>query len=473
MKDRLLVLRDFLARYAQIFRAAWAVRDQLDPPRRSGDELAFLPAHLELTDRPVSPVPRWIMRGIIGFFVVGLAWATLGKLDIVAVAPGKTVPGNRTKVIQPLETAVVTAIHVRDGQHVKAGELLVELDAAGTGADVRKTGDALSAARDAQARYRALLAALDSGRPPSALVVAGESQPRLAAANRLAASEYAAFKARRDALSSNLAQREAELATTIGLIARLKENTAIAVTRAEDMRRLGDKKFVARHEVLLAEQQRIEAERDLATQQSRTIELQAAITAQRDERDAQVAEFRRQAEDGLRSAGDQVGQYVEDAGKAEHRHDQTHLRAPVAGTVQQLAIHTVGGVVTEAQPLMVIVPEGEMLEVEATVLNKDIGFVHEGQDAVIKIESFPYTRYGYLTGTVVSVSHDAAQDEKLGLVYPARVRLPRADLFIDGATVRLTAGMNLSVEIKTGKRRVISYLLSPLQQHGGEALRER
>ncbi|HEX5755670.1 MAG TPA: HlyD family type I secretion periplasmic adaptor subunit [Arenimonas sp.] len=473
MRDHLAALRDLLARYTAVFKAAWSVRDRLDPPKRSGDELAFLPAHLELTDTPVSPAPRWIMRGIVAFFVVALLWAIVGQLDIVATAPGKTVVGSRTKILQPLEAAVVTAIHVRDGQRVEAGELLIELDATGTGADLQRSEEAVASARAAEARYAGLLQALDSGQPPADFTLDGVSPERASAENRLTASEYAAYLARRDALGSALAQREAELATVRGLIERLDESTAIAIARADDMRRLGEKKYVARHEVLLAEQQRIEAERDLATQRSRTLELQAAIQAQREERDAQDAEFRRQAEDGLRQAREQLAQYAPEAAKAEHRNAQMQLRAPVAGTVQQLVVHTVGGVVTPAQPLLAIVPEGESLEVEALVLNKDIGFVRAGQEAVIKVESFPYTRYGYLTGEVLSVSHDAAQDEQLGLVYQARVKLDRSELVVDGATVRLSAGMNLSVEIKTGKRRVISYLLSPLQTKAQGAGRER
>ncbi|PPT65252.1 hypothetical protein XarbCFBP8130_05055 [Xanthomonas arboricola] len=149
------------------------------------------------------------------------------------------------------------------------------------------------------------------------------------------------------------------------------------------------------------------------------------------------------------------------------------LRTPVAGTVQRLAVHTVGGSVTPAQALLVVVPSEDALEIEATVLNKDIGFVRPGKDVIVKVNSFPYNRYGYLTGKVVSVSHDAAQDEKLGLVFPARVKLEWAMLKIDGISARLNAGMSLSAEIKTGKRRVIDYLLSPFQQHTTEALRER
>jgi hemolysin D len=175
----------------------------------------------------------------------------------------------------------------------------------------------------------------------------------------------------------------------------------------------------------------------------------------------------------LRQAREEIGQYTAQVTKTQQRRQLMQLRTPVDGTVQQLAIHTVGGVVTPAQELLAVVPSEETLEVEATVLNKDIGFVHAGQRATIKVESFPYTRYGYLEGIVESVSHDAAQNEDLGLVFQSRVKLDKASLLIDGVTVALTPGMTLSVEIKTGTRRVIDYVLSPLVQHQSEALRER
>lgn len=186
-----------------------------------------------------------------------------------------------------------------------------------------------------------------------------------------------------------------------------------------------------------------------------------------------MADFRQQTLDGLREAQEQIGQMAPEVSRTGQRDHQMTLRAPVDGTVQQLVVHTVGGVVTPAQPLLAVVPSEESLEVEATILNEDIGFVRTGQAVTVKVDSFPYTRYGYLTGKVVSVSHDAMQDENLGLVFPVRVKLDKATLQIDGVRVRMTAGMSLSAEIKTGKRRVIDYLLSPLRQHAGEAMRER
>lgn len=473
MTHVLAALRDFFARYIEVFKAAWLVRATLDPPRRSEDELAFLPAHLELTDSPVSPATRWIMRAIMALFCVSLLWAIFGKLDIVAVAPGKTVVSSRTKVIQSAETAVVKRILVRDGQAVKRGNLLIELDATGTGADYKKADDALINARLAQLRSAALAEALDTGKAP--LMVADDALPptRFKAEQQLATSQFDAYQAKRQNLAAAIEQRRAEMQTVQALIGPFAESAKIATTRAQDYAKLVEGRYVGRHDYLLREQERIAAERDLAAQRSRLVEARSALSGAQEELNVLTADMRQQTLDGLRHAGEQIQQYAPEVAKAGQRDRRMQLRAPVSGTVQQLAVHTIGGVVTPAQPLLAVVPSEEMLEVEATVLNKDIGFVRPGQRATIKVESFPYTRYGYLDGIVESVSHDAAQDEKMGLVFPARVRLQRATLIVDGAKVSLTPGMALSVEIKTGNRRIIGYLLSPLRKSANESLRER
>ena len=260
--------------------------------------------------------------------------------------------------------------------------------------------------------------------------------------------------------------------TTRDAIGPLAESARISKLRAEDYGRLLEGKYVGRHDYLLREQERIAAEQDLAMQRNRVQEIASALSAAQEELHVLMADFRQQTLDRLREAEQQVAQGTPELAKAGQRDRLMTLRAPVDGTVQQLEVHTVGGVVTPAQELLAVVPQ-EALEVEATVLNKDIGFVRPGQPVTVKIESFPYTRYGYLTGTVISVSHDAAQDEHLGLVFPARIRLDGATLDVDGVMVDMSAGMMLSAEIKTGKRRVIDYLLSPLRRHTSEGMRER
>ncbi len=472
MKHVLQGVRDFVSRYTDVFKSAWAVRHRLEAVKRTPDELAFLPAHLELTDSPVSPLPRWTMRVIISFFCLALLWACFGKLDIVAVAPGKTVVSSRTKVLQSSETAVVRRILVEDGQVVKQGDLLIELDATATSADYTQADDALTNAKLAQLRLAALAEAIESGTAPVLAPDAASPKALFASAQRLASSQFDAFQAKRQSLLASIAQRRAELGTVQALIEPLEQTVNITRTRSEDYAELVEGQYVGRHDYLRIEEERIAAERDLAAQRNRLHEVRSALDGAREELRVLVSDTRQQTLDGLRQAREQVQQFTPEVARTGQRDRLMGLRAPVDGTVQQLAVHTVGGVVTPAQALLAVVPSDESLEIEATVLNKDIGFVRPGQPVTVKVESFPYTRYGYLTGTVTSVSHDAAQDENLGMVFPARIKLRGATLSIDGVEVQLTSGMNLSAEVKTGKRRVISYLLSPLQR-GGEALRER
>lgn len=473
MMHRLAALRDIGRRYVQVARAAWSERHALAPVPRTDEELAFLPAHLELTETPLSPAPRVSAWIIMGLFCVALLWACLGKLDMVAVAPGQTVTGSRTKVIQPAETAVVHRILVRDGQHVNQGDLLIELDATATTADKHKAQEALLDARLAAVRTAALVDALDANVLPKLANTDGLPAERFDAAQRLAQSEYAAYLDKKQSLEALVAQKQAELHTVESAISPLEQFLAISRSREADYEKLIDKGYVSKQDYMQRKQERLNAERDLAAQRNRREELRSAIASAHEELEATVTEARRQWLDGQRQAREQIRQYEPEVARTTQRDTLMQLRAPVTGTVQQLAVHTVGGVVTPAQPLLAVVPENEPLEVEATVLNQDIGFVRPGQRTTIKVESFPYTRYGYIEGVVESVSHDAIQDEKLGLVYRARVKMEKATLRVDGAVVRLTSGMALTTEIKTGNRRVIDYILDPLRQGVGEAMRER
>lgn len=296
---------------------------------------------------------------------------------------------------------------------------------------------------------------------------------KVQAAQQQATSEFAAFMAQKQELEASVAQKQAELQTTIAAIAPLQRYADISRERLDEYEKLIGKGYVSRQEYLARKQELINAEREVELQQHHRTELAAALAAAKQQLAATVADARKQWLDEQRQARDQIQQSTLDLERAKQRGALMQLRAPVDGTVQQLIVHTVGGVVTPAQSLMSIVPIGGGFEVDAQVLDKDIGFVKQGQPVVVKLETFPYTRYGYLTGTIESVSHDAAQDDKLGLVFPARIKLDDDTLSIDGTKVRITAGMGVSAEIKTGQRRVIDYLLSPLETHVDEAMRER
>ncbi len=473
MNARLAASLDLFARYARVFRHAWGERKNLDSPIRAGHESEFLPAALALRDTPVHPAPRIAMGLIMLFAALTVLWAVFGKIDIVASAQGKLIPDDRSKVIQPMETASVLAIHVRDGQRVAAGDVLIELDATQTQADTTRIDQDRLAAQLEVARARALLASLEASRPPRLALPTQVDAIRLAAEQRQLEGQHGELRAKLERMDAEITRREAESRSTRELVEKLAQTVPIARQRAQDYKDLLDKNFVSRHGYLEREQARIEQERDLASQQAKLEEIRAALLESQRQRTSLIAETRRATLDTLSQAEQKAASLSQELVKAEDRGRLMRLTAPVGGTVQQLAVHTVGGVVTPAQPLLVIVPNDNPLEVEAYVENKDIGFVHAGQEAEIKVETFPFTKYGTLRGRLSQVSSDAIQDEKRGLVYAARVKLDKTTLDIDGKTVNLTPGMAVTAEIKTGRRRVIEYFLSPLMQYRDESLKER
>ncbi len=466
-------LADLCRRYARIFRHAWSRRKEMDSPDLHLHEAQFLPAALALRDTPVHPAPRTALWLIMAFALIALLWAVFGRVDVVATAVGKIIPNDRTKVIQPVETAVVKTIHVRDGQQVQPGQVLIELDATTAAADSERLRSESLTARLEAGRAQALLIALANGAAPQLKPLAGADAARMLAEQSQAAGEYQEYQARRLQLEAEISRRRAELQATLDQVAKLEQTAPIARQRAQDYQRLVKENFISRHGYLEREQARIEQEQDLAASRSKVTEIRAALIEAQRQQNTLAAEIRSQLLDQLNLATQKAASLEQELVKAEQRNRLMTLTAPVAGTVQQLAVTTVGGVVTPAQPLMVIVPRENVLEVEAMLPNKDIGFVNAGQDAEIKIETFPYTKYGTLHGTITQVSSDAIQDEKRGLIYSTRVKLARDTLRVENKTVRLTPGMAVTVEIKTGTRRVIEYFLSPLMQATSESIRER
>lgn len=414
----------------------------------------------------------WTTRIIVTLAGLIVVIALIGQLDIVAVAPGKLVPKQQVKTIQPALTGVVRRILVRDGQRVRAGQLLMELDTTQAAADADKARlTRIDAALTAE-RSRALLFAQAHSMAPVLRTIDGASEQQQREAQRFAVSFHDEYRDRLASAQAELMKREAELATARQQIAKLAATTPLARQQANDYRVLSTDKYVARTEYLDKEQTALSQEHELAAQRSRATELAAAIVQQRAEIAAISSQFRRQQMDLLDRATQQVEQSRHDETKADTRQKLLSLTAPVAGTVQQLRIHTLGGVATAAAPVMEVVPD-DALEVEANIENKDIGFVKAGQPVIVKVEAFPYTRYGYLKGTVETVSNDAVQDRRRGLTFPVRIRIATNRIRANDTWISLTAGMAVTAEIKTGKRTVAHYFLDPVIQTGQESLRER
>lgn len=462
---------DGLRHHLTVAREAYRAEKQGAPaPRRDRHERDFLPAVLEVTESPAAPAGRALLWLIVAFFVIALGWSLIGHIDIVATAPGRIVPTARVKIIQPLEAGVVRAVHVRDGDRVAAGQVLVELDPTESRADRDRFAHDLLTARLEAAR----LSALSTPEPEAAFDPPAEAPDALVALHQASLrSAWAAQQAQLAALDGGILEKEGEIAAIRADIARLGRLLPNIRERVERRRGLTNDGTLPRLAFLELEQELIEAEEGRTIQRHRLEEAQGALAALLGQREQADRAFRADVLARRAEAERQVAGLEQDLLKAEDRHARQTLTAPVDGTVQQLALHTIGGVAEPAAPLMVIVPADSPLEVEVRVLNKDAGWVEADQPAEIKVEAFPFTKYGVIDGRVEHLSRDAVEDENLGLVYPARVSLSRTTITSDGAEISLSAGMAVSAEIKTGTRRVIEYLLAPLLRYKDESLKER
>ena len=456
-------------RHWTVLKAAW----QAESSRPLGSapvsrETEFLPAVLEIQQAPPSPIGRAVLWTILAVFTTGVSWATLGWIDIVATAQGKIIASGYSKTVQPYETGVITAIHVQDGQAVAKGQVLIELDSTQSRADHDRAANEYWAAKVEAARLRALIAEQATFTPPP-----GAESGYVRLQQQLLREQLAQQQARVAAAQHLIDQRQAAVEQTKEQVRRLEATVPMEEERAETFRKLLEHEAVARMDFLQAEGQRIDKTQELAVQRKKLLQDQAALAEAEKNHRALVLEFQQAKQSELSTAETKAASLVQEVTKAGQRADLQRLTAPIDGVVQQLAVHTVGGVVTTAQPLLTVVPREHPLEVEAQVENKDVGFVKEGQPVEVKIETFPFTLYGTFPGRVLTVSDDAVPIEKVGLVYPTRVSLDRSTVQVDGKSVTLSPGMAVTVEIKTGQRRVIEYLLSPLLKSVQESLRER
>lgn len=458
-----------LSRHWTVWKAAWQAESGRPLGAVTGGRATeFLPAVLEIQQAPPSPIGRAILWTILAVFTSGALWATFGWIDIVATAQGKIIPSGYSKVIQPYETGVITAIHVQDGQVVKKGEVLIELDPTLNRADRDRASNEYRAAKVEAARLRALIAGKASFEAPP------DADPQqVLLQQQLLRDQLDEFQAKVAAAAHLVDQRQAALGQTQENILRLEATVPMEAERAEAYKKLLEHEAVTKMDFLQAEGQRIDKTQELAGQKKKLQQDRAALAEADKHYRAMVSEFQHTKQAELSSLETKAASLAQDVMKAGQKADLQRLTTPIDGVVQQLAVHTVGGVVTPAQPLLVIVSQEHPVEVEAQVENKDVGFVHEGQSVEIKVETFPFTLYGTIPGRVLTVSDDATPIEKVGLVYPTRVSMDRGTIQVEGRQVHLTPGMAVTVEIKTGQRRVIEYLLSPLLKSVRESLRER
>jgi hemolysin D len=459
----------------------------------------FLAPALEILETPPSPVHVAFLWIICAFVVTALGWAYFGRVDIVAAAQGKFQPMGQVKVVEPLETGKVEAISVSNGSLVQAGDVLVELDRSAALADAEGARAELASARAEILRRKTALLSARSHRfdpvaaidwPDTVPLALREREARVLAADlgQLAAN-VASFDAERAQKSAEAAKLRETIATQRNLVATLQERVAMR-TKLVEMKSGARAAVIDATETLQYQiTQEAKQEQDLAS-------LAAGLEVIARNSDKAVQDFISENAQKLEDAERHAEDIEQRLAKAQAELGHLTLRAPIAGRVQSSIITNAGQVVTSGQEIMRIVPEDSGLEIQAYVRNRDIGFVSVGQEAVVKIESFPFTRYGSIRAHVTRIAKDAIPEPDANaiegdptrvsnaagfaggertqnLVFPVVLKPDAETIAVDGAVQPLTSGMAVTVELKTGARRMLEYLFSPLVEVASKAMRER
>jgi len=447
----------------------------------SADPSDFSPPLLRIQQKPPPPLAGWMLRLLLALITGLLLWAIFGQLDIVAVADGKLVPSTYLKIVQPAEQGIVKEILVKEGEAVKAGQVLIRMDSVLAGADVKAIRADHDNKRLALRRIDAQLTGKRFSREkgdPAELALQVEAQYAAnvrAYENALAQERSLLEKARHD------------LAAAEGTKVKLEQVLPHYVEQEHAFEKLTKDGFAGRILYTDKRRERIEKEQDLRTQEF-IIGASRALIEQSEKKIAQVtADYRRQLQAERIELSSQLEKLTQELAKLSHRHELLELRAPAAGVVKDLATHTAGTVAAPGTILMTLVPEGDKLVAEVWVSNQDVGFVRPGQEAKLKLVTFQFQKYGMIEGRVLHVNADATEapsantrsdalsrDRPMGpLTFRALVEPASQQLSADGQRYSLQPGMQVAGEIHLGTRTVMEYLLSPVQKAFHEAARER
>jgi membrane fusion protein, hemolysin D len=451
----------------------------------------FLPAALELLETPPSPIRVVAIWLICAAFATALAWSYFGWLDIHAIAHGRIQPSGRSKIVQPLEPGRVIGIAVENGSRVSGGDVLVELDPTETGADREALARELESTRAEAARRHVAVAAagINGLRPPAVAFPEDTSETIRRREESVLAADLAQLASSRASLSAQHAERTAARDRLVASIAAREKLLALTRERADMRESLIEKGALSRALVIDSLQQHETHVTTQVSERGQLAEAIASVTTLERKIEEVTSQFIADQMQKLAEGERRADRLEQELIKAQSKNERVKLKAPIAGTVQQLAVTTIGQVVTTGQALLTIVPLDSPIEIEAMIQNKDIGFVEPGQAAVVKVESFPFTRYGTIDGTVLKVSRDAVDEREASalsdpgsavkpqasttatapgtpqnLVFPAMIGLGRKVITVDGKDIPLSPGMAVVVEIRTGQRRAIDYVLSPLRE---------
>lgn len=422
------------------------------------DSHQFRPMLAEIEEdpgSPLGPMTFWLVVTVFSFF---LLWSIFGQVDVVVSARGKVVPTGQVKLIQPLSGGVVREILVKEGDLVHKDQPLVIIDPSTTAPQLTSAQQTLSHVQAEQARLQAATGngnfAADSGTQ-----------------GRLYAASLASLEKQLQAKEKALAGLEQQIKAKLVEAQMTRETLAINLEKEARLRQVKD---------IIAQDDYDKVQSDIITGKNKLKELTHELEQLRFQQQQTQEEMAYLKEDfeskSLNELSDkekQITQLKATIQESSFKNARQTLVAPVDGHVHELFVHTVGGVVTSAQKIVSIVPLNAPLTIEAVVTNKDIGFVKVGMPVAIKVETFDFQKYGTLKGQVSRIDPDSKDDPKQGAIYKIQITPQQQQLWVDGHWRQLTAGLSVTGEVKTGKRRIIEFFIYPLIKHLDEGMSVR
>lgn len=450
------------------------------PTPLSPEALDFAPGLLAIQESPPARLPRAVLCVVSILFVILLLWAIFGKLNIIASAEGRLVPQSYVKIVQPADAGIVQEILVKEGESVKVGQVLMRMDKKLAEADAKSIRAELNLKSLQLRRVDAELAGQTLNRNPGDpddlfhQVEAQYLERHQAYADALGQAQEALTKSRREYDSAK------------EVLTKLREVTPILKQQAEAYADMGKDGYAAQLMVRDKQREYLEKAQDLRAQESTVASLEAAIAQSLKQLDQITSKYRSDLENERVDAEGQYRKLQQEWIKQEHKTALLELKAPQAGTVKDLATHTIGTVVSPGSVLLSIVPEHEPLVAEVMVKNDDVGFVFLQQKVKVKLAAYPFEQYGMLDGEVIHIgpdasdadtpsqSKDSSKDKPASAQsYKAKIALKQQVLEAQGEQFKLVPGMQVTAEINQGSRTVMQYLLSPVRKTLFDSGRER
>lgn len=427
------------------------------------DSYEFKPVIIEIEDTPQNPLGRTILYIVLSLIIFTFLWLFLAKIDIVVSSQGKVIPNGEIKILKPLESGVVSKILVKEGDKVFKGDTLMSIDPSVTTVNLQTKENELNNLNMSIVRLRAL---------------GNESNLTNEELNLLSNSELNLFLNQKNSYDNSINQYKfsiEELSFNIESskdeIIRLNNLLNKNKNRLNRLERVKDIISLKEYDELQKEVYDLTSKLNIA-KNNKTAAINK-LNATKEELEVFKQNSKGKFLDELIAKQKEANLIKAEINAYLFQNKQQLIKSPVDGYVGKLLVNTESGVVNSGEALITIIPANEPLIIKATILNKDIGFLKEGQKVAIKIDTFNFQKYGKLDGELIHIANDAIEDEKLGIVYEIKVKPLKTTLNIDGEIKNIEPGMSVIAEVKVGKRRVIELFIYPIIKYLDEGLSVR